>query len=217
MSAEHSATEGIILAAATSLGLPLTPAQGAVLATYAGLVVHWNRHANLTGAQTAEDFARKFVVDALAVAPFVRGPLLADLGSGNGLPGLVLAIVDPTLQVALVEPRGRRARFLQQARIDLGLENVAVVQARMEQWQPLALPDTLVCQAVGSLGKILALSAHLQGPGTHVLALKGRSPDAEIAELGAAASACVVHALVVPGWDERHLVVIDCARLARPD
>lgn len=217
MDAAETSAEAVIAAAAAGLRLELQPAQLARLAAYAALVVHWNRYANLTGASSAEDFARKFVADALAVAPFVQGPLLADLGSGNGLPGLVLAILNPAWHVVLVEPRGRRARFLQQARIDLALTNVEVVQARMEHWHPVALPDTLVCQAVGSLAMIVALTGHLQSSKCRILCLKGRSPEAEVAELGCAAGACIVHPLAVPGWQDRHLVVIDCARLPPPD
>ncbi len=217
MSAEEADSANVIATAAAALGLALSDAQCAALAGYAALVVNWNRYSNLTGAQTAGDFAGKFIADALAIAPFVRGPVVADLGSGNGLPGLVLAILEPAWRVVLVESRGRRARFLQQARIDLGLQNVEVVQARIEDWHPQALPRTVVCQAVGSLGMILALTGHLHSPDCRILALKGRSPAAELAELGATASACAVHPLAVPGWQDRHLVVVDCARLPSRD
>ena len=106
----------LIDAAASSLGIPLAPEQSAKLLAYVELVVRWNRFANLTGAQVADEFAGKFIADALAVAAHVQGPLVADLGSGSGLPGLVLAILRPDWQVALVEARARRARRRERAR-----------------------------------------------------------------------------------------------------
>jgi 16S rRNA (guanine527-N7)-methyltransferase len=209
-----TATGRIVAEGAAAVGRPLSAAQCERLASYAELVVRWNRYANLTGAREAGEFAGKFIADALAIAPFVRGNRLADLGSGSGLPGLVLAILEPGWQVTLIEARGRRARFLQQARIDLELPNVEVVQARIEHWQPATPPDTIVCQAVGSLSMILDLTTHLQTPEGRVLALKGRIPEAEIEALGRFRRACTVHALDVPGWLDRHVVVVECAELA---
>ena len=200
--------------AATVLGVSLTEAQLEKLACYAGLVVRWNKFANLTGARDELAFAHKFIADALAVARFVRGPMVADLGSGSGLPGIVLAILEPAWQLVLVEARSRRARFLSQVRIELALDNVQVAATRIEHWQPLQLPDTIVCQAVGTLSLILSLTAHLHAPDTRVLALKGQFPGDELAELGERAAACEVRELAVPGWAQRHLVTIDCGRLA---
>ena len=198
-----------------ALGVPLTEAQIEKLARYAGLVVRWTKFANLTGARDEMAFARQFIADALAVARFVRGPVVADLGSGSGLPGIVLAILEPAWQLVLVEARARRARFLAQVQIELALDNVQVAATRIEHWQPTQLPDTIVCQAVGTLSLILSLTAHLHASGTRILALKGQFPGDELAELGQLAAACDVHELEVPGWEKRHLVVIDCGRLAR--
>ena len=199
--------------AARALAIPLTDLQFAKLTAYAELVLRWNKFANLTGARDAASFARKFIADALAVEAFVRGERIADLGSGAGLPGVVLAILAPTRQVVLVEARARRARFLAQVRIELGLDNVEVAGTRIEQWAPALLPDTIVCQAVGSLGLILSLTAHLHTPTTRVLALKGQAPTVELAELGSRAAACTVHEIMVPGWQARHVVAIDCGHL----
>ena len=199
--------------AARALAIPLTESQLAKLTTYAELVLRWNKFANLTGARDASSFARKFIADALAVDAFVHGDRIADLGSGAGLPGVVLAILAPARQVVLVEARARRARFLAQVRIELGLDNVEVAATRIEHWVPALLPDTIVCQAVGSLRLILSLTAHLHTPVTRVLALKGQAPTAELAELGSEAMACTVHELTVPGWQARHVVSIDCGCL----
>lgn len=206
----------IIAEGAAALGLQLDAPTTGLLARYSELVIKWNRVANLTGARRATDFARKFVVDALAVAPWVEGPQVADLGSGAGLPGMVLAILKPDLRFHLVEPRARRARFLEQARIELGLGNVEVHCARIEDWTPPVPVDEIICQAVGSLSYILGVTAHLHGHRAKVLALKGQRPVAELAALGPAADACETLRLKVPGWAERHLVRVDCSRLPAP-
>ena len=209
--------ETLIQEGAQALGQPLADTQRQLLARYCELVIKWNRVANLTGARRATDFARKFVVDALAVRPFVDGRQVADLGSGAGLPGMVLAMVIPETLFHLVEPRARRARFLEQARIELGLSNVEVHCARIEDWTPAIAVDAVICQAVGSLDYILRTTRHLQGAQTRILALKGQAPLAELAELGPAAAACDVIRLEVPGWSDRHLVRIDCGRLPPAD
>lgn len=205
--------ETIIADGARALGQTLDAATLARLARYAALVIKWNRVANLTGARRAEDFARKFIVDALAVVPHVGEGRIADLGSGAGLPGMVIAIVRPDLHCALIEPRARRARFLEQARIELALDNVEVHCVRGEDWQPAAPLDAIVCQAVGSLEFLLRTTAALRSSRTRLLALKGHWPSAELEALGADAAACEVIPLTVPGWTARHLVRIDGARL----
>ncbi len=209
--------ETLILDGARALGQPLDEAQAKLLARYSELVIKWNRVANLTGVRRATDFARKFVVDALAVRPFVDGRQVADLGSGAGLPGMVLAIVMPDTVFHLVEPRARRARFLAQARIELNLPNVEVHCARIEDWTPEAPVDAIICQAVGALDYVLRMTRDLQGGQTRILALKGQAPLAELAALGPVAAACELIRLEVPGWSDRHLVRIDCVRLPPAD
>jgi len=211
---DAATVEAIVADGARALGRPLEAAQIDGLARYAALVAKWNRVANLTGAQDAAEFARKFIVDALAVRPWIEGREVADLGSGAGLPGMVLAIVLPEVRFHLVEPRARRARFLAQARIELGLANVQVHCARGEDWQPPIELDTLLCQAVGSLNYVLRATAGLHRHRARLLALKGQLPHDELAALGPDAAACEVIPLAVPGWTARHLVRIDCARLA---
>lgn len=211
---DAATVEAIVADGARALGQPLPPAATASLARYAALVIKWNRVANLTGAQDAAEFARKFIVDALAVRPWIDGCEVADLGSGAGLPGMVLAIVLPEVRFHLVEPRARRARFLDQARIELGLSNVEVHCARGEEWVPDVVLDAILCQAVGSLDYILRTTAGLHRHHARILVAKGQVPADELAALGPDAAACELVPLSVPGWATRHLVVIDSRRLA---
>lgn len=205
--------EKVLDEAARAAGLELEPRARLALGHYATRVARWNRTANLTGARDAADFCRRFLADAFAVAPFIQGDSIVDVGSGNGLPGMVLAVLKPGARLWLVEPRARRARFLRQVRIELGLDQVDVIEARVEDWRPGSTPATIVAQAVGDLAYLLDVTRHLQGPGTRLYALKGRPPTAEVAALGPRATACTTTRLDVPGWSDRHLVTIDCDRL----
>ena len=106
------ALESILEATAAATGFALAPQARLSLARYACRVLQWNRTANLTGARDAGDFCRRFLGDVFVVAPLIAGERLVDVGSGNGLPGLALAVLKPSTRVWLVEPRARRARFL---------------------------------------------------------------------------------------------------------
>ncbi len=202
-----------IAAAARAGGLAPDPRREGLLAAYVELVFKWQRVMNLTAAHSRIDFASRHVADCLAVLPHVRGPFVVDAGSGNGLPGVVLAIAEPAWRVHLVDARQKRTRFLEQVRIELALPNLAVSCARLEAWTPPGPPDTVICRAYGSLERFIADSARLHHAGCRLLAMKGQPPDDELAALGPAAAACSTVPLAVPGWTERHLVIVDCARL----
>ena len=189
---------------------PLTPASRDALLSYVALVFRWQRIANLTGAPDPATFVRQHVSDSLSVLPHVGAGPLADIGSGAGLPGLVLAIAQPALEVVLVEPRGKRARFLEQARIELGLSNVSVEAGRVQDWHPLHPPQTLICRAFASIADFLNATLHLQSPGVRMLAMKGDLPEVELAALDPGRYRSEVLPLEVAGWARRHLVALDC-------
>lgn len=192
--------------AGAQVSVPLSGAQVARLVQYVELVFKWNRIANLTGVRDVAEFIARHLSDCLSILPHVPAGVLADIGSGAGLPGLVLACVAPERRVFLVEPRAKRARFLEHARIALQLPQVEVVNARVEDWRPDVVVDAFVCRALGSVAEFVAVTAGLQRPGCRLLAMKGQVPAAELAGIHPRAYACRVHALQVPGWRDRHLV-----------
>lgn len=202
--------QAVLLQAAGQFGLTLSVRQREQLEHYAELVAKWQRITNLTAATSALAFAREHIVDALAVVVHVAGRRVLDVGSGNGLPGMVLAVVNPALAVTLLEPRARRARFLTQVRIELGLANVEVVSARVERYRPAHSYDIIIAQAFGSLGELFAATARLHQTGTQLLAMKGRLDADELAGSGITRAAISSRALAVPGFADRHLVVIEC-------
>ena len=156
--------------------------------SYLRLLSKWQRVHNLAGARTIADMA------ALAAdcAPLLKragkiGPsLVADLGSGAGMPGLLLAISRPGLPVVLIESRQSKAAFLRQAVLELGLEKVRTVCGRIESWRPSRPPDLLCARAVAPLQQLARLAAGFTGAGVRLLALKSRQPGAECAALARA-------------------------------
>jgi 16S rRNA (guanine527-N7)-methyltransferase len=152
----------------------------------------------------------KHLLDSLAMQPFVRTvDTLADLGTGPGLPGIPLAITTPGLQVTLVESNGKKARFLREATRQLKLDNVQVVQSRIEAFQSATPFAAITARALATLPLILQLGGHLLGPQGHLLAMKGLPPQDEIDALPAGWQLAAVHPLQVPGLAaERHLVDI---------
>jgi 16S rRNA (guanine527-N7)-methyltransferase len=202
-----------ILAGCNELGV--TPSGTALerLAEYSRLIFQWRRIVNLTAAPTTVEFAERHIVDCLAACRFIRGDRVLDIGSGAGLPGVVLAIMKPELDIVLLDSRQRRARFLTQARIELALENVEVVCRRIQQYAPERRFGSIICRAYGPLERFLADTRALHHRGCRLIALKGRDPRPEVAALGDAAGACDIHRVSVPSWAERHIVLVDCGRL----
>ena len=204
----------LLTEAAARYDLLLSDPQFEQLDGYIAMIMRWGRVANLTGAASALAFAREQVVDSLAVVKHVGPGHVLDVGSGNGLPGVVLAIARPDLTVTLLEPRAKRARFLAQVRIDLGLANVAVVCARVEDHQPQQPYDTLIAKAFAALPELLAATSALRGPATRLLAMKGQLATSELAACELPTTVVKTIELVVPGYAERHLLVIEAAGAA---
>jgi 16S rRNA (guanine527-N7)-methyltransferase len=179
------------------------------LLAYIDLLQRWNQAYNLTAVRDRGEMLRKHVLDSLAMQRFVDAGPLADLGAGPGLPGIPLAIADPSLQVTLVDSNGKMSRFQREAVRALGLDNVRVLQSRAENVAEPGAYRLLTARALDRLAGIIEVGGHLLAPGGRLLALKGQRPDAEIAELPPGWTATAVHELQVPGLEgRRHLVEV---------
>jgi 16S rRNA (guanine527-N7)-methyltransferase len=166
-----------------------------------------NRQFNLTAIRDRPGMLHKHVLDSLSLQPYLLGTRMADVGTGAGFPGLVLAIVNPERRFTLIEATGKKARFVEQTAQRLGLSNVLVVNSRAETYRPFELFDTVVARALSSLAGFVAYAGHLCAPDGRLLAMKGKRPDDEISALPRSFRALAVHRLSVPGLtDERHLV-----------
>jgi 16S rRNA (guanine527-N7)-methyltransferase len=151
------------------------------------------------------------LLDSLAVLPYITADHLLDVGSGAGLPGIPLAIVCPELQVTLIDASHKKCSFMQQAAIDLRLNNITVVHGRVEDLNPAEKFPQIISRAFSELSEFVRVSTSLLAPGGEWLAMKGLYPNEEIAQLKGARLKRDVK-LHVPGLEaERHLIILESA------
>ena len=180
------------------------------LLQYLLLLQQWNRAYNLTSLTELNDMAVRHILDSLTARPFLARATILDAGSGAGLPGIPLALLEPARSFTLLDSVGKKVRFLQQAVTELRLPNVVPVQARLEQWLPGTVFDTVMCRAFGSLAEFAAACGRFVAPAGRLVAMKGRRPTAEIAAVPSPWRVTVVERVTMPGLDaERHIVVME--------
>jgi 16S rRNA (guanine527-N7)-methyltransferase len=200
---------GTLSAGLQGLGLPLSAVVQDKLLAYARLVEKWNRVYNLTAVREAERIVSLHLLDSLAVARYLEGDSLLDVGSGAGLPGIPLALARPELAVTLLEANHKKAAFLKQAAIEIGLPNVDVVNARVEDWKAPRLYDVVISRAFSDLADFVTLAGRHVAEGGALAAMKGVYPFEELAQLPAPYELGAAIALNVPGLDaERHLILV---------
>ena len=190
-----------------ALGLSLPPAAVPRLLDYQALLERWNAAYNLTAVRDPAEMITRHLLDSLAILPHVHGASLADLGTGPGLPGIVLAIAAPGREILLVDSNGKKVRFLREAIRSLKLEGVRAEQSRVEDVQGQF--DCITARAFASLADMLGWGGHLLAPGGSWLAMKGKRPDDELAGIPDGFVVRATHELSVPGLPaERHLLVL---------
>lgn len=169
----------------------------------------WNQAYNLTAVRDPADMVYRHLLDALSVNVYLHGRHVLDVGTGAGLPGIPLALANPDKQFTLLDSNGKKIRFVQHVVGVLGLGNVEPVQARIESWEFRQPFDVIVSRAFSTLADFINGSGRMLGPGGCLLAMKGKLPEAELAELPAGWCATGVHVIQVPMLDaERHVVVL---------
>lgn len=210
--ASEAAARALLEEGAAVLGLSLPAATLEALWRYAGLLVKWNRVYNLTAITRLEEVVTHHLLDALAVWPWVRAEtVLVDVGSGAGLPGIVLALAAQAegrpLEVHSLDAVAKKIAFQRQAAIELGLKRFHPWHERVERWQPPAPISGIISRAFARFDEFVALTRHLLPQGGHWYAMKGPRHEEELAGLAADVAVRVVP-LDVPGLAEaRHLVI----------
>lgn len=164
----------------------MTAAQIEALERYLGLLLAANERMNLTRITDREQARVQHIGDAMSLLPYLPGGphRLADVGSGGGVPGIPLAIARPDVSVTLIESVTKRARFLEEAAVAVGLSNVRVWNGRAELWvhEPF---DVVACRAVAPMMRLLKWCRPLVAPGGKLLAMKGPKLADELAEAAA--------------------------------
>lgn len=196
---------------AQQLGLALTSTQLTQLTDYLALLAKWNAVYNLTAVRDPAQMVTQHLLDSLAAVPaFAEAHNILDVGAGGGLPGLVLAIARPDMRVSLIDTVHKKTAFLTQAKAELGLTNVTVYTARVEQLSVADKFDVITSRAFAELKDFVSWSGHLLGEGGHFIAMKGVMPEGEIAHLPTGWKVTRAQKLTVPGLGaERHLIFIE--------
>ena len=189
--------------------LTVSEQQKAQLLQLVALLDKWNKAYNLTSVRDPEEMLVKHIMDSIVVSPHLEGQRFIDVGTGPGLPGLPLAIMNPDKEFVLLDSLGKRIRFITQAVHELKLTNVTPVQSRVEEYQPDVKFDGVLSRAFASLEDMLHWCQHLPKPEGYFFALKGLFPEAEIATLNPQFKLHSSQPLNVPELDgERHLVIM---------
>lgn len=188
-------------------GIVITDTQKTQLVQLVELLHKWNKAYNLTSVREPDAMLVKHILDSLVVSPHLHGERFIDVGTGPGLPGLPLAIINPDKQFVLLDSLGKRINFIRQVIQELGLTNVTPVKSRVEEYQPDVGFDCVLSRAFASLEDMLSWCHHLPSEQGSFLALKGQYPEQELAQLPANIRLVACHELRVPELEgERHLL-----------
>jgi 16S rRNA (guanine527-N7)-methyltransferase len=167
----------ILITGLESLNLAFDEEKIEQLMCFIKLLEKWNKAYNLTSIRNTEDMVSLHLLDSLAVLPFIEGKYVIDIGTGAGLPGIPLAIYLPGIDFTLLDSNAKKTRFVQQAILELKLNNVTVCHSRVENYLPETSFDTVITRAFASLSDIVKLSSHLVSQSGVILAMKGQLPD----------------------------------------
>jgi 16S rRNA (guanine527-N7)-methyltransferase len=208
--ADRATLMEVLADGARALQLDLSDAQIGQLMDYLALLSKWNAVYNLTAVRDPGQMVTQHLVDSLAAVPaFAGAQNVLDVGAGGGLPGMVLAIARPDMQVSMIDTVHKKTAFLTQAKSELGLKNVTVYTARVEQLKVAHQFDVITSRAFAELADFVNWSGHLLDDRGQFIAMKGVRPDEEIARLPAGWKVTEVRPLQVPGMNaERHLIFI---------
>jgi 16S rRNA (guanine527-N7)-methyltransferase len=193
---------------AKSMGVELTEPDAARLQQLLNELERWNRTYNLTAITKREDMVTHHLLDSLAVNPELQGSAIADVGTGAGFPGLPLAVLNPERRFTLIDSAGKKIRFVSHVAHALGLTNVEGIHARVESLRPEKPFETIVTRAFSPLPEMLEKVGPLCGPGTNVLAMKGKWPREEIAAIPVGWRVVRSRDLVVPGLKESRCAIL---------
>lgn len=178
--------------------------------SYVQLLDKWNSAYNLTSVRDPNEMLIKHVLDSLVIAPFLTGQRFIDVGTGPGLPGVLLAIYYPDKQFTLLDSLGKRIRFLNQVKLQLKLDNIYPLQSRVEDHQPEQGYDGVISRAFASINDMLGWCRHLPKENGRFFAMKGAAVQEEIAALPDFVKVASIQPLAVPQLQaQRHLVILD--------
>jgi 16S rRNA (guanine527-N7)-methyltransferase len=203
----------LLAAGIAEMGLDVTSKQQQKLLQYLSLLQKWNKVYNLTAVREPLEMVTLHLLDSLSVLPHISAKNLLDVGSGGGLPGIVLAICMPHLQVTTIDTVQKKAIFMRQVKGELGLDNLQVMHGRVESYQSSEKFEVIVSRAFSELALFVNLTKHLLAQKGRWLAMKGRMPQGELDVVvleNLDVKVNTIIPLTVAGLDaERHLLILE--------
>lgn len=192
-----------------AINLPATAEQKKQLIDFVGMLNKWNKAYNLTSVRDPEAMLIRHIMDSLVVSKHLQGERFIDVGTGPGLPGIPLAIMNPDKTFVLLDSLGKRIRFQKQVAFELGIRNISSVESRVEAFQPEQKFDGVLSRAFASIQDMLTWCHHLPTENGQYYALKGQLNDEEMQQIPAGFVVKDIIELKVPKLDEqRHLLKI---------
>ena len=171
------------------------------------LLKRWNKVFNLTGIQDLNEMVVKHVLDSAAIVPFLKGEKIIDVGSGAGFPGVPMALLLPNTAFYLLDSNGKKVRFLTEIKSQLELDNVTIVNDRVEKHVATSPYDMVVCRAFSSLEKIILNCSKLVPSNGSILAMKAEIPEKELSAARYFSPELIVHEVEIPSLQlPRHVV-----------
>jgi len=155
------------------MNISLSDKQIQQLLRYLSLILKWNRIYNLSAIRDPIESLKKHLLDSLSIIHFVQPGLLLDVGSGAGLPGIVIAIMKPETEVFVLDSVGKKCRFMQAVKSELALENLIVVNSRVESFKPKKSFSQITSRAFSEASKTIQLTKHLLEENGRYLLMKG--------------------------------------------
>ena len=190
-----------------ALGLNPDEHPCAAYLAYIDLLCRWNKVYNLTAIHGAEKMLSWHVLDALSILPYIQGHHCLDVGTGAGLPGLILALANPDQHWVLLDSNSKKIHFVTQAVIELDVDNVEVIRNRVEDYQSSTPLTTITARAFASLTQLYQRTRHLLTQKGTMLAMKGPESAEDIAQFDQDELVVKIHVLNVPGVDSGRSMV----------
>lgn len=194
---------------AVNLDFPISELQKQQLINYVLLIDKWNKTYNLTSVRNPQDMLIKHIFDSIVVSPHLQGNHFVDVGTGPGLPGIPLAIMNPDKTFLLIDSLGKRVRFIKQSLYELKISNVTAMQIRVEDLEIAEPFDGVLSRAFASLKDMLHWCQNMTDQNGFFLALKGQVNQLELDEIPTGFTVVDCVNLAVPNLQgERHLIKV---------
>ncbi len=201
-SLKNSLEQGLI-----ELGIQLDEEKVKKLLDYLSLLQKWNKVYNLTAIRDPQEMVALHILDSLAVVPYLWGKRWLDVGTGAGIPGVILAIVYPEWSFSLLDSNSKKTSFIKQAVIELGMKNVQVICDRVEKFQEADPFDGIISRAYADTSDFVCSTKHLMSKEGKWAAMKG-SPEQELQDLPVDIQVERIIPLRIPGLNASRCLVI---------